>query len=123
MKFNLFPGSVMLTGHFCAIGSAAGVNYAGVQTDLGSGWRTSSVQKPLDIDGDNVLGTDGYYLVNLPSVLPSYVSQAAILTTTSQGDPSYAFIDDPTHPGNLFGTGTMNPVPAREQAATCLALR
>jgi fibronectin-binding autotransporter adhesin len=111
MKFKLFLGSVILTGLFCATGRAAGINYAGVQTDLGSGWRTSSVQKPLDIDGDNVLGTDGYYMVNLPAVLPDYVSQAAILTSTSPGDPSYAFIDDPTRPGNLFETGTMNPVP------------
>ncbi|HEX4122237.1 MAG TPA: choice-of-anchor Q domain-containing protein [Verrucomicrobiae bacterium] len=93
------------------------IQYAGVQQDLGSGWRTPSVSKPLDIDGDNILGSDGYYLVNLPPVLPAYISQATILTSTSPGDPNYASVDDPTHPGSLFGTGTMNPFPGSGSSA------
>ncbi len=85
------------------------VPYVGADQDLGHSWRTASVSKPFDIDGDNVLGTDGYYLVNRPAVLPNYVSQAAILTSTYPGNVSYSSIDDPINPGSLFLTGTMNP--------------
>jgi Concanavalin A-like lectin/glucanases superfamily len=95
----------------------ASVQYAGVQQDLGSGWRTPSVAKPLDIDEDNVLGSDGYYVVNLPPVLPNYISQATILTNTYPGNPNYASMDDPTHPGSLFGTGTINPAPGSGASA------
>ena len=30
-------------------------------------WRTPTVPKPLDVDGDNVYGTDGYLLVRFNS--------------------------------------------------------
>jgi hypothetical protein len=37
------------------------------------------------------------------------VSAGSILTTTYAGNASYAQIDDPTNPPNLFESGTMNP--------------
>jgi len=92
---------------------AAVVTFVGNQLNLGPGWRTSGVSKPLDIDGDNILGTDGYNVVNLQPVSPDYVSATAILTTTYSGNSSYASIDDPTTPSptDAFLTGTMNPAP------------
>jgi hypothetical protein len=88
---------------------AAVISYAGAQTDLGPGWRTPGVSKPLDIDGDNIIGTDGYDVVNLPPAQPNYVNTMTILTSTYPGNGSYAQMDDPTSPGNTFTTGTLNP--------------
>ncbi|HEX4120680.1 MAG TPA: LamG-like jellyroll fold domain-containing protein, partial [Verrucomicrobiae bacterium] len=96
------------------------LTYAGSQTDLGSGWRTTTVSKPLDIDDDNVFGTDGYYLVNRPIALPFYADSIVPLTGTSPGDPSYAMIDDPTNPGALFTSGTLNPAPGGGVSANLL---
>lgn len=87
------------------------VTFAGAQTNLGVGWRTSSQPKPLDLDGDNVLGSDGYSLVGRTAVLPGYVSLASILTSTYPGNTSYSLLDDPTNLASLFTTGTMNPFP------------
>jgi hypothetical protein len=89
----------------------ASITYVGTQYDLGPGWRTSTTNKPLDIDGNNVLGTDGYNMVNLAEVLPAYVSADQILSSTFPGDGGYASIDDPDNLPNLFLTGTMNPDP------------
>ena len=96
---------------FVPSAGASVITYAGSQTDLGPGWRTATVGKPLDIDGDNVFGTDGYDMVNRPAVTPSYVGSMAILTTTFPGNGGYAQIDDPTNLPGLFVTGTMNPNP------------
>ncbi|CAK8717721.1 hypothetical protein GMJAKD_06935 [Candidatus Electrothrix aarhusensis] len=37
-------------------------------------WRTTDVVKTLDIDSDNIYGTDGYYLYPGISSIPLYVS-------------------------------------------------
>lgn len=99
----------------CTTANADVITHPGDQIDLGSGWRTSTVAKPLDIDGNNVLGTDGYQMVNKAAVLPSYVSSMGILSGTYGGNASYASIDDPLlvppNGGGLFVTGTMNPAP------------
>jgi hypothetical protein len=94
----------------------ASILYVGADQNIGSGWRTASVSKPHDVDGNNVLGTDGYHLVNLPATLPSYVGSTAILTSTYPGNANYASIDDPTKTDSLFLTGTMNPSPESGQA-------
>src|SRR5712691_4517148 len=87
------------------------ITYVGRQTDYGPGWRTSAVSKPLDLNGDNILGTDGYQVVNRPAVLPAYVSSMAILTTVNAGNANYASMDDPTNASTTFVTGTMNALP------------
>ena len=67
--------------------AAANLSYAGTLQDLGPGWRTATrTKQPLDINGDNVLGTDGYYVVNRPPLRPAYVSTATNLTTTYPGN-------------------------------------
>ena len=69
------------------------------------------MSKPLDLDGDNVFGTDGYDLVNLPASPPKYVDTMAILTSTYPGNGDYILLDDPANLPALFFTGTMNPFP------------
>lgn len=90
---------------------AANISFVGFQTDLGSNWRKPSLGKPLDPDPDNIIGTDGYHFVNLPSVWPSYLTSTEILTSTFPGISGYAYIDNPTLMPFLFLTGTMNPNP------------
>src|SRR6185503_15344998 len=55
---------------------------------------------------DNILGTDGYQVVNRPAVQPSYMSSMEILAGTSSA-PNNASMDDPTNAGAMFVTGTM----------------
>ena len=74
---------------------AAFITTAGVQQDLGPGWRTATTAKTLDADSDNVFGTDGYHVVKRPAVRPAYVSATAILTGTYLGNGGYAAMDDP----------------------------
>src|SRR6266852_1050715 len=76
-----------------------------------AGFRNSAVSKPLDLNGDNILGTDGYQVVNRPAVLPAYVSSMAILTTVYAGNANYASMDDPTNASATFVTGTMEALP------------
>lgn len=84
-----------------------------------SPWRSEINAKPLDIDGNNVYGSDGYALFatqfNWPNQgccgssvpvesatwpnmidLPSYVSGSQFLVTNKIGGWGYALIDDPT---------------------------
>lgn len=93
------------------------IPYAGAQTGLGFGWRTQSVNKTLDLDGGNILGTDGYVLVNLPPVTLGYVSAMTILTSTYPGNGYDAQLDDPNNLPALFTTGTMNPAPGTGTSA------
>jgi hypothetical protein len=85
-----------------------------------SPWRSEGNTKPLDIDGNNVYGSDGYALFatefNWPSAnvgccgstqginsttypnlieLPSYVSDSMFLVTQKVGGWNYELIDDP----------------------------
>lgn len=99
-----------------AVGSQLGVGDPNANGTAGSaaGWRTPSVAKTLDIDGDNVYGTLGYVLFNphafggggsgqgLPLTnvnqsLPSYISVAATGATLSYSG-NYTTIDDPANP-------------------------
>lgn len=106
-------------------GSAAAATVALAGSDLdvtaaapggGGYWRTSSAAKPNDIDGDNVLGTDGYrYVTDNPggngandveSVAPSYAT-FNLTGTNYRGNGTYSLIDDPA--GGTTRSGTFNP--------------
>lgn len=99
-----------------AVGAAQAVTItaAGSNVNLGSGWRTSSVVKN-DIDGNNVLGSDGYRIVgtNARSLTPSYIGLITQSGNIFGGNGGYASIDDPnTTPGGgptTMGSGTTNP--------------
>jgi arylsulfatase A len=82
-------------------------SYLGTQADM-TGWRTLSVDKPFDPDGDDILGTEGYYLFGAGdetatppaspvakgplASLPSYLG---VTSTLTQAQFTYALIDNP----------------------------
>ena len=82
-------------------------------------WRTTSVVKPNDIDGDNVLGTDGYryvgdgQLTDIQNSDPSYATLSNLTSTLFDGNNGYAQIDDGNFPSGVFvvrqDSGTFNP--------------
>lgn len=97
---------------FVAYSSHAALSLAGADIDLGSGWRSGAV--PSDIDGNGVLGSDGYVFVRGPVELisPSYGTLTDLGTSVYNGNGSYALVDDPlTTPGGAPTTvlsGTWN---------------
>ncbi|MCA9246764.1 MAG: NPCBM/NEW2 domain-containing protein, partial [Planctomycetales bacterium] len=89
-----------------ATGPVAGpvIAAAGGDVDAGGAWRTRSDSKPLDIDGDRVYGSDGYYVdysagTGIQQSLPGYVSsinQVAGLLIFEAGQntgPNYLSLD------------------------------
>ena len=82
----------------------------------GGYWRTAAVAKPNDIDGDNILGTDGYRYVtdnpggnganDIESLAPSYAT-FNLTNTNFRGNGTYSLIDDPA--GGTTRSGTFNP--------------
>ena len=84
--------------------------------DLGAAWRTGSVSKDgLDLDGNGVLGNDGYWTfgANASALQPSYISGVAIAASVYAGNGLFARIDNPsTTPGpspTTYTSGTLNP--------------
>lgn len=73
-----------------ASGVAGTITYITTDFDLGSGWRTSSVPK-TDIDPNDVLGTDGWYVAGdegsteIPAYLTSLISDGIVFG----GDSGY----------------------------------
>ncbi len=61
-----------------------------------SGWRNTTPAKPLDIDGDNILGTDGWFLDHTKSV-PSYVSIIKPGANVN-GMSAWGLLDNPSDP-------------------------
>jgi hypothetical protein len=122
---TLFVGNSRLTLRTCTIcvvllaisttGLASAV-YVSTDFDLGSDWRTSSVSKN-DVDGNDVLGTDGWFVAGGAGslVLPTYLSSLTTDPSVYSGNGGYASIDDPnTTPGlapSLLQSGTLNPFP------------
>jgi len=133
MKFNgrgirpLFFPALALVALACFGGAAHAAVITSVGSHLGlgnpaaantpnaaAGWRTASVAKPLDIDGDNVYGSLGYVLFNPKTYpdtglgqntplfnaaisLPAYLSVAATGANLSY-NANYTTIDDPANP-------------------------
>src|SRR5215510_8719368 len=72
---NFVKTLTKLAGFFLALAllpsaHAVLITYVGRQIDTGTNWRTAAVNKPLDLNGDNIVGTDGYQVVNRPALLP-----------------------------------------------------
>ena len=101
----ILTASLALASAF-SISSAGAVtiDYAGVQfgvedsttNTLTTGWRNPTPAKPLDIDGDNILGSDGYLIYFNRISNPSY----ATIATTGYINRNNAPVnwDDPTDP-------------------------
>ncbi len=103
----LFSGAVLA--------QAESVVFVGQDLDLGPYWRTSTVAKSLDIDGDNVYGTLGYALFavhadggwtggadqwnyNMRQSLPGYLSVAPSTRIPRSWTGNFTRIDDPANP-------------------------
>jgi len=106
---------------FCGAVSAQTLSNSGINQDLGRFWRTPTTAK-LDVDGNNILGTDGYYVPKsnnqptqtlVPAYVTGYTLAASVNTYSSAivaGNCTYALIDDPTvaQPGATMCTGNIN---------------
>jgi hypothetical protein len=106
-------------------GFAGTITYITTDFDLGSGWRTSTVPK-TDIDPNDVLGTDGWYVAGNDgsTEIPAYLTSLIPNSFVFGGDGGYASIDDPnTTPGltpSLIQSGTLNPFPGTGSTAVDL---
>ncbi|WP_309399348.1 PEP-CTERM sorting domain-containing protein [Cerasicoccus maritimus] len=83
--------------------TAATVTYVGSQLSMETysndpaGWRSAGdPDKPLDIDSNGVLGTDGYYMAgSVGESLPGYISDITAHMANYGGNAGYAQIDNP----------------------------
>ena len=93
---------------FSASLQATSVSYIGNQdnveaevNDPTTGWRNPTPAKPFDIDGDNILGSDGYETFGGGGVasLPSYIANVTRLSSNNNNlGASAGLIDDPSDP-------------------------
>jgi hypothetical protein len=97
----------------------AAVSYVGNQDDIesaanttSSGWRNATPTKTFDIDGDNIMGSDGYQMFEGGTTgitgLPGYIASVTRLTShvgTSGSGGSFGIMDDPADP---TGNDTIN---------------
>jgi len=106
-KLMLFLVIAMLASNGGAVASAATIVYVGEDVTTNDQWRTTDHAKPLDIDGDNVYGTDGYFIgITLAGVdaSPAYAPVTRLAGSADAEQVHQAYFDDPA----LTGLG---PVP------------
>lgn len=90
------PWSATLTS---AGDGSAGPIHSGSDSTVGGEWRSTSVTKAYDIDGDDVYGTDGYYMFNeLKRSDPVYVSNLVLGGATEAAPFGTQPFDDPDLP-------------------------
>jgi len=90
---------VTLEGFAGSTCSAAIITFTGADPNVVD-WRNPSVAKPLDTDGDNIYGTDGYVMF---AAVPSGSSTTLARTTTA------------SNPFTFSGTGTPPTIAATVQ--------
>jgi hypothetical protein len=99
-----------------AVAQASTVSFVGSDSADNS-WRTSSVAKPLDPDGDNIYGTAGFALLG-SSIGTQIINPDGVLVTqltgnTFNGNGGYTQIDNPLGTGTITsGVWYDNPVSA-----------
>jgi len=100
---NVVAGTLKLQG-----APPAGTSFFGAQTDVGGGWRTAAQTKTCDIDGNNILGTDGYWLVgdNGSQSIPTYTNNWVQTGSIYGGNGSFFPVDNPANPGTTTTPGT-----------------
>ena len=114
--FDIIPSRLALiaTGLLLAFtGHAAVVGYVGADTSTGGAWRTPSVLKSLDADGNNIYGSDGYVLSTSPggdvSSPPAYATVARLADSTFTNghitNIKYQMVDNPNPSGEALYTG------------------
>jgi hypothetical protein len=94
-----------------AASATPAIQYVGLQADLGAGWRDASTPKTYDIDSNNSLGSDGWWLTGSSPSLPNYITSFSN-NSYYYTNGGYAQIDNPaTTPGanpSTIYTGTTN---------------
>ncbi len=91
--------------------TTAAITFVGTQDNMETknddptvGWRNTTPAKTLDIDGDNIVGTDGYRTSNRSSN-PSYATTSVVAPNTN----NFSKIDDPNNPsGADVTTGALH---------------
>jgi hypothetical protein len=89
------------------VAGAATIVGAGSDLTTGAAWRNSGVAKPLDADGNNIYGSDGYVLITSPGgplvSLPSYVLSVGNLGLEFYAGQlaAYTLVDNPTAAGTI----------------------
>ncbi|MFN0130688.1 MAG: hypothetical protein ACKV19_28840, partial [Verrucomicrobiales bacterium] len=88
---------------------AATITPVDVDSSTGGDWRTSGTVKPLDVDGDNIYGTDGYRIASfggqddpLNILQPGYATFALADGLNFEGpgnEPHQSSFDDVTQTG------------------------
>jgi hypothetical protein len=89
------------------------ITLVGVDEETNDAWRTSGVAKPLDGDGDNIYGTDGYYIAQYPEGNAANVSQPSYGTIAVLGGLNYEGVGAEAHQSafdDVLQTG-VGPVP------------
>ncbi|MEI8309723.1 MAG: PEP-CTERM sorting domain-containing protein [Verrucomicrobiota bacterium] len=83
-KFALL--AALLTG-LAAVpaAKAAVITAVGVDTTTGANWRTTTVSKPYDVNGDKVYGTDGYLALATGGSGNTAVTAASAVAAGTQG--------------------------------------
>jgi hypothetical protein len=91
---------------------AAGVSFVGVDLNVDlpapadgtvnqpGGWRTATDTKAFDIDGDNVYGTDGYFLRGGTDTSASFLDAGSAFELVGGGNP-FGAMDNPANPTGL----------------------
>ena len=89
-----------------SVGTVSAVPPGALLSDLTTGgrWRTASVTKSADVDGNNVYGSDGYGMYGLNGVETVVNPSYATITRNPSlsffpGNGGYRSIDDPNNPG------------------------
>ena len=115
---KLLPLIVVLAAAVVAVQPAVAgpISFLGVATDLGAEWRSPSVTKvaAYDPNGDNVYGTDGYYVAGsetsgtngaagLIASLPKYIDSLGTNSLSTYMTASYANLDDPSKAPDSYG--------------------
>ena len=98
-KFWVTAGLVLGLGITPIKPAQAIISLPGVDDTTNDAWRTSSTVKPLDADGDNIYGTDGYQVFRSPNPGGSPTGDSSVVSL-----PSYATVN--TLPGLSYFQGT-----------------
>ncbi len=105
--------SLIFIDNAMSAANTASIVFAGADLTTNGKWRTSTVSKTLDIDKDNIYGSDGYILITSPDVNlsepPAYAAVENLTPLEFKGGnttkPTYLSIDNPKGSEDLF-TGT-----------------
>jgi hypothetical protein len=87
------------------------ITYVGTDTTTKGAWRTTSVDKPLDVSGDDAYGSDGWMTANTGGGIsnPSYATLAYIGGTPDAQLPNYMLVDQALMPAATVADERANP--------------